>query len=572
MSVDAMYKEQNSHSIDNSCDSVENISVVNKVISSISSARTVEEIISNSLDSVTEGFGWNYASYWAVDSKDNVLKFLKDSGSVNEEFESATKTTIFHKGEGLNGRVWETKDFVFIEDISKLSGFLRGPSAARAGIKSAISFPVLIYGKVIGTMDFFTSEIRHLSEERLETLRNVSNLVSMSLDAIRADVIQNMVDSIPVNVILADTDHKIVYINPASEKQLKKMERVLPVKVNEIVGSSIDIFHKFPQKQHDIINDPSSLPHRARIEIGEDTINLLVTAIYDKDENYKGPMVIWSVITGQVEFERDIKNAVTIVAEAATEMHATSKTMASNTEETARQSKVVATASNEVTRNIKTVSSATEKLSTSIAGIAQHVQDASKMSSAAVEQADSTNLTINELGQSSDKIGQVVEVITSIAQQTNLLALNATIEAARAGESGKGFAVVANEVKELARQTAKATEEISKKINSIQSATSVAVTAVGLISDRINAVSNINNTIASSIEEQLNATNEISQNAFEAAESTVEVASNIASVSQAAKEGGCGAAELIKVSEGLAQESNKLDTITNEFLEGIKNM
>jgi len=284
--------------------------------------------------------------------------------------------------------------------------------------------------------------------------------------------IQNMMDNIPINVLLSNTDFEIIYMNPASETQLKAIEHLLPVKVSEMIGINIDVFHKAPEHQRKLLRDPANLPHRARIKVGDETLDLLATAIFDKDDNYIGPMVTWAVISDQVtmanDFERDIKGVVSTVTAAATEMQATSQTMASNTEETARQSQVVAAASEEATKNVETVSSAAEELSASIAEIARHVQDASQMSNTAVEEASTTNVTIKELGVSSNEIGQVIKVITSIAQQTNLLALNATIEAARAGEAGKGFAVVANEVKELARQTAKATEEISEKIGAIQ--------------------------------------------------------------------------------------------------------
>ena len=192
------------------------------------------------------------------------------------------------------------------------------------------------------------------------------------------------------------------------------------------------------------------------------------------------------------------------------------------------------------------------------------------MTSSAVTEADKTNVTIKQLGDSSNEIGQVVKVITSIAQQTNLLALNATIEAARAGEAGKGFAVVANEVKELARQTAKATEEISQKINAIQGATGVAVSAIGSISDSIRKINEISTTIASAVEEQTAATNEISRNVSEAARGTAEVTSNISGVSQAAEEGGRGSGEILSAAEGLAKESVRLDGVTSQFLERMR--
>ena len=388
------------------------------------------------------------------------------------------------------------------------------------------------------------------------------------------DRLQNMMDQIPINVMLANRDFEIVYINPASYKTLKPLEPLLPVPLDELQGQKIDILHKNPEMQRRIVGDPANLPHAANIKVGDETLSLQVSAIFDKDENYLGPMVTWEVVSDQVEladsFERDVKGIVNIVTSSATEMQASSKSMAATSEETSRQSQVVAAASEEATKNVETVASATEELSASISEIANHVQEASKMTSQAVEEAERTNATINDLGESSNEIGQVVKVITSIAQQTNLLALNATIEAARAGEAGKGFAVVANEVKELARQTAKATEEISQKISAIQNASGDAATAIESIGSQIGKINEIATTIAGAVEEQTAATNEISRNVAEASKGTAEVSSNIAAVSQAAEEGGKGAADILAAADGLAQESTRLDEMADGFLEKLR--
>jgi methyl-accepting chemotaxis protein len=392
-----------------------------------------------------------------------------------------------------------------------------------------------------------------------EKLRNESEMVR----------VQNMMENIPINVMLANRDFEIIYVNASSARTLKTIEHLLPIKADRIVGQKIDIFHKQPEHQRKLLSDPKNLPHRAKINVGTEILDLLVSPIFDKDRNYIGPMVTWSVITQQMKLAEEVKSVAQVVASSATEMQASSKQVAATSEETSRQSQVVAAASEEATRNVETVSSAAEELSASIAEIARHVQEASKMTTQAVGQANQTNVTIKQLGESSAEIGQVVKVITSIAQQTNLLALNATIEAARAGEAGKGFAVVANEVKELARQTSKATEEISKKITAIQSSSSQAVTAIGSISESIGKINEISTTIASAVEEQTAATSEISRNVTEAAKGTAEVTNNISEVSKAATDAGKAAADMLSASDGLAQESARLDEIIARFLKQI---
>ena len=231
------------------------------------------------------------------------------------------------------------------------------------------------------------------------------------------------------------------------------------------------------------------------------------------------------------------------VASASTELSATSQEITANSQETSAQAGVVSSATQQVSQNLQTVATGAEEMGASIKEIAKNATEAARVSTSAVQVAETTNATVAKLGESSAEIGQVIKVITSIAQQTNLLALNATIEAARAGEAGKGFAVVANEVKELAKETAKATEDISRKIEAIQTDTKAAVEAIGTISGVIKQINDISSTIASAVEEQNATTNEMARNVSDAAHGSGEITSNIAGVAQAAESTSRGASD-----------------------------
>ena len=253
------------------------------------------------------------------------------------------------------------------------------------------------------------------------------------------------------------------------------------------------------------------------------------------------------------------------VASASEELSSTSQQITANSEETSTQAQVVSSAGEQVNKNLQTVATGSEEMSASIKEIAKNAHESAKVATAAVKVAEDTNQIVGKLGQSSTEIGQVIKVITSIAQQTNLLALNATIEAARAGEAGKGFAVVANEVKELAKQTAKATEDISRKIEAIQGDTKGAVSAISQIGEVIKQVNDISNTIATAVEEQNATTNEMARNVSEAAKSSSEIARNIAGVAEAAQNTAHGASDSAKASQSLAEMSSKLRHLVAQF-------
>lgn len=269
-------------------------------------------------------------------------------------------------------------------------------------------------------------------------------------------------------------------------------------------------------------------------------------------------------------FQSQVGTIVTQVSSAATQLQTTAQGMTATAEETSRQSTAVAAASEQAAMNMQTISAATEELTASVNEITRQVTDAAQIARHAVDDAKKTDGTVQGLAEAAQKIGNVIQLINDIASQTNLLALNATIEAARAGESGKGFAVVASEVKNLAGQTAKATEDIGVQIAAMQSVTNEAVTAIRNIGETIGKISQISTTIASAVEEQSAAMQEIARNVEQAASGTKEVTRNIDGVSQAASQTGQSAHEVFDATQLLTKSAGDMKTQIDQFLRNVK--
>ncbi|MFI5936616.1 methyl-accepting chemotaxis protein [Actinoplanes sp. NPDC051494] len=310
---------------------------VTNVVTALGDASDSHATLRIALDAVRTAFGWAYGSYWEIDDSDNMLKFKVESGSAGDEFRKVTLAATFAEGVGLSGRAWRAKDLVFVRDIGELTDCVRAPAAQRAGVRSGVCFPILSHGRIIGTMDFFTTAYIELSDSRASALRNVQQLVSQRLDIVRG-------------------------------------------------------------------NETSTENSRALM----DTISRLRSAS----------------------------------------------------------------------------------------------DDATRVAQDAVARASDMTQEVEALGQASTAIGDVIKIISSIADQTNLLALNATIEAARAGEVGRGFAVVAGEVKDLARETAEATQKVSEQITGIQSSARTVSAGILTTSDTIGQMDAVQARMNEVLEEQ----------------------------------------------------------------------
>ena len=270
------------------------------------------------------------------------------------------------------------------------------------------------------------------------------------------------------------------------------------------------------------------------------------------------------------QFEGAVGEIIETVTSASTELEASAHTLTSTANRAQELTTMVAGASEEASANVQSVASATEEMASSVTEISRQVQDSATIAQQAVEQARTTNARIGELAKAASRIGDVVDLINTIAGQTNLLALNATIEAARAGEAGRGFAVVASEVKALADQTAKATGEISQQIAGMQTATDESVEAIRQIGATIGRMSEIASTIASAVEEQGAATQEISRNVQQAAQGTMQVSSNIVDVQRGAGETGSASSQVLSAAQSLSSESTRLKSEVHKFLDTVR--
>ena len=403
--------------------------------------------------------------------------------------------------------------------------------------------------------------------ESVETLRTV----------MRQTFIQSqMIEQLPIGVMTAEPagDFRITYINAEARKILHTVRDAIRVPVDELVGQGIDAFHGNGRRQRDMVADPANLPHRARITLGGETLDLRISATFDPDGVYAGPLLIWRTITGQVQlvdqFERSVGAIANTVSVSADGMREAASVMRDSAVSAGERTLAVSSASDQASQSVSTAAAGAEEVAVSVAEIARQVAESAQIAGMAVAEAEATDACVSSLSEAADRISAVVRLIGDIAARTNLLALNATIEAARAGEAGKGFAVVAGEVKNLATQTAKATQEIGGQIAAMQQATTQAVTALRSISETIQRMNEIATTIAGSVEEHGAATQSIAQAVQHAAANTAEVNSNIAAVTHVVDETGTRAGGVLDAATEMTGQAAMLKDEVARFLVAVQ--
>lgn len=403
-----------------------------------------------------------------------------------------------------------------------------------------------------------------------------------ALDKLKTTVIQafrlsQMVSTMPGAILTADAKAglQIDFANQAAQDLVKNMRDALgPSLGNKIVGQSLSFLTKLSPQAAEACRHPEKMPVTDRVRVGEELLDVNFAAIHNKKGEYIGPMVSLTLATQServaAQFETKVKTVVDEVARMGALLRELAERMTQNARVTASQSNNVAGAIESANSNVLSVAQATEELSASVNEIRRQVGASTDIAGDAVKQADATNRTMQGLASAAKKIGEIVTLINDIANQTNLLALNATIEAARAGEAGKGFAVVASEVKNLATQTAKATEEISGQISQMQNVTNDAVSAIQRIGTIIGNISDISGGISSAVEEQGMATQEIARHVAEASSGTSDVSANIGDMRLSAEQTGSVAEEVLSAATEMGKQASALNHEVDQFLRSIR--
>jgi len=494
----------------------ENAAAVSTVVRALQGATTAADAARAALDAVRECFGWAYGSYWRVDPEAGVLRFAVESGDAGPEFRQVTLAASFAEGVGLSGRAWRAQDLVFVPDLGQMHDCVRAPVAQKVGVRSGICFPLTENGRVVGTMDFFATATLAPSEQRLETLRSVGLLVSQALERVSSAERQAdaAADVAAVNTVLRHLSQATV-----ESEAIRQALETVRTEFGWAYGSfwavdaekgvltfgveSGDAGEEFRR-----VTRSASFAHgvglagrtwQAREMIFVEDLGTVTDCVRAPAAQRVGvksgvclPLIVHGAVIGTLDFF-------------ATERLSLSESRSSALGNTAF---LIAQAVQRI-RESERLNAAGSELVTSIEEAERNVVQATMVAGRATMVTGEANTVVGRLSESSNKIGDVVKVITSIAGQTNLLALNATIEAARAGDAGKGFAVVATEVKDLAQSTAQATQDVASLIAAIQHDAGNVVGSLSAIGEIVAQINETQTMISSVLTEQAAVTRDI---------------------------------------------------------------
>jgi len=441
----------------------------------------------------------------------------------------------------------------------------------------AVARPVAAMTRALQAMAKGETDVAIDARGRRDEIGHMAAALEVLRLAVRKAFVQGqMIEQMPLGVVTADAgrDFTVRFINSEMVQQLRDAGAQLPVAPEALLGERIDVLYDDPEAARAAFADPAGLPLRSRVSLGDRRYEVVASALHGADGAYVGPMLAWRDMTAQVRlaerFERSVAAVVEAVGASAGEMGAAADDMTAAAGSSGHLLKAVEGASHEATGSVQAVAASAETLAMSVEEIARQVAESAGIAGEAVREAQATDQSVAGLSDAASRIGDVVRLISDIAERTNLLALNATIEAARAGEAGRGFAVVANEVKTLANQTARATGEIGTQITAMQGATEQAVGALRNIGATIQRMSEIATTIAGAVEEQGMATQEIARAVQQAATGTAQVDANMAEVSVAVEQTGAQSRLVGATSARLREQSATLDQEVRHFLRDLQ--